>query len=154
MQCPAVLIVAEGEPANSVDAKKKGLVGPFRTGGRVLCPQGHPEPVRVHDFVDKELGWATPYGMYDLSQIQGWVTVDIDHDTAGIAVAIIARWWQGMGQAAYPGATSLLITADRGDSNASRSPVWMAEAPAPREPDRVGVADLPPATRPQQVEQD
>jgi hypothetical protein len=119
--------LAVGEPAISVDAKKKELVGPFKNGGRELRPQGQPEPVRVHDFVDKELGRATPYGVYDLAQNQGWVTVGIDHDTAAFAVASIARWWQGMGQAAYPNATSLLITADGGGSNASRSRLWKLE---------------------------
>ena len=110
-----------GRPAISVDAKKKELVGPFKNGGRELRPKGQPEPVRVHDFVDKELGRATPYGVYDLAQNQGWVTVGIDHDTAEFAVASIARWWQTLGQAAYPNATSLLITADGGGSNGSRS---------------------------------
>ena len=88
--------LAAGDPAISVDAKKKELVGPFKNGGRELRPKGHPEPVRVHDFVDKELGRATPYGVYDLAQNQGWVTVGIDHDTAAFAVASIdaggRRW--------------------------------------------------------------
>jgi hypothetical protein len=119
--------LATGEPAISVDAKKKELVGPFKNGGRELRPKGQPEPVRVHDFVDKELGRATPYGVYDLAQNQGWVTVGIDHDTAEFAVASIARWWQGMGQAAYPNATSLLITADGGGSNGSRLRLWKLE---------------------------
>jgi hypothetical protein len=119
--------LAVGDPAISVDAKKKELVGPFKNGGRELRPKGQPEPVRVHDFVDKELGRATPYGVYDLAQNQGWVTVGIDHDTAEFAVASIARWWQGLGQAAYPNATSLLITADGGGSNASRSRLWKLE---------------------------
>jgi hypothetical protein len=119
--------LAAGGPAISVDAKKKELVGPFKNGGRELRPAGQPEPVRVHDFVDKELGRATPYGVYDLAQDQGWVTVGMDHDTAEVAVASIARWWQGMGRAAYPNATSLLITADGGGSNASRSRLWKLE---------------------------
>ncbi len=119
--------LAVGGPAISVDAKKKELVGPFKNGGRELRPAGQPEPVRVHDFVDKELGRATPYGVYDLAQDQGWVTVGMDHDTAEVAVASIARWWQGMGRAAYPNATSLLITADGGGSNASRSRLWKLE---------------------------
>jgi hypothetical protein len=119
--------LAVGGPAISVDAKKKELVGPFKNGGRELRPAGQPEPVRVHDFVDKELGRATPYGVYDLAQDQGWVTVGMDHDTAEFAVASIARWWQGMGRAAYPNATSLLITADGGGSNASRSRLWKLE---------------------------
>jgi hypothetical protein len=119
--------LSAGEPAISVDAKKKDLVGPFKNGGRELCPKGSPEPVRVHDFVDKELGRATPYGVYDLTQNQGWVTVGIDHDTAEFAVASIARWWQRLGQVVYPNATSLLITADGGGSNASRSRLWKLE---------------------------
>jgi hypothetical protein len=140
--------LAEGEPAISVDAKKKELVGPFKNGGRELRPTGHPEPVRVHDFVDKELGRATPYGVYDLAQNQGWVTVGIDHDTAEFAVASIARWWQGLGKATYPNATSLLITADGGGSNASRSRLWKLELQ--RFADESGlelrVCHLPPGT--------
>jgi transposase len=119
--------LAAGEPAISVDAKKKELVGPFRNGGRELRPKGQPEPVRVHDFVDKELGRATPYGVYDLAQNQGWVTVGIDHDTAEFAVASIRQWWQTLGQATYPDATSLLITADGGGSNGSRLRLWKWE---------------------------
>jgi hypothetical protein len=140
--------LAMGDPAISVDAKKKELVGPFKNGGRELRPAGHPEPVRVHDFVDKELGRATPYGVYDLAQNRGWVTVGIDHDTAEFAVATIARWWQGMGKAAYPNATSLLITADGGGSNASRSRLWKLELQ--RLADRTGlelrICHLPPGT--------
>jgi hypothetical protein len=140
--------LAVGEPAISVDAKKKELVGPFRNGGRELRPAGQPEPVRVHDFVDKELGRATPYGVYDLAQNQGWVTVGMDHDTAEFAVASIARWWQGMGKAAYPNATSLLITADGGGSNASRSRLWRLELQGLA--DRTGlelrICHLPPGT--------
>ena len=112
--------VAAGQPAISVDAKKKDLVGPFKNGGRELRPKGHPEQVRVHDFVDKRLGRATPYGVYDLARNQGWVTVGIDHDTAEFAMASMQHWWQTLGRAAYPGATSLLITADGGGSNGSR----------------------------------
>src|SRR5688572_20821229 len=119
--------VAAGEPAISVDAKKKELIGPFKNGGRELRPKGQPEPVRVHDFVDKELGRATPYGVYDMAQNQGWVSVGIDHDTAEFAVASIQQWWQTLGRAAYPGATSLLITADGGGSNGSRLRLWKWE---------------------------
>ena len=140
--------LAVGEPAISVDAKKKELVGPFKNGGRELRPKGDPEPVRVHDFVDKELGRATPYGVYDLAQNQGWVTVGIDHDTAAFAVASIARWWQGLGQAAYPNATSLLITADGGGSNASRSRLWKLELQrlANQTGLEVRICHLPPGT--------
>lgn len=119
--------LAAGEPALSVDAKKKELVGPFKNGGRELRPKGQPEPVRVHDFVDKELGRATPYGVYDLARNQGWVTVGVDHDTAEFAVASIQHWWQTLGHTTYPGATSLLITADGGGSNGSRLRLWKWE---------------------------
>ena len=140
--------IAAGEPAISVDAKKKELVGPFKNGGRELRPKGQPEPVRVHDFVDKELGRATPYGVYDLAQNQGWVTVGIDHDTAEFAVASIRQWWQTLGQATYPGATSLLITADGGGSNGSRLRLWKLELQ--RFADETGlelrVCHLPPGT--------
>jgi len=119
--------VAAGQPAISVDAKKKDLVGPFKNGGRELRPKGHPEQVRVHDFVDKRLGRATPYGVYDLARNQGWVTVGIDHDTAEFAMASMQHWWQTLGRAAYPGATSLLITADGGGSNGSRLRLWKLE---------------------------
>src|SRR5215210_4921010 len=140
--------VAAGEPAISVDAKKKELVGPFKNGGRELRPQGQPEPVRVHDFVDKDLGRATPYGVYDMARNQGWVTVGIDHDTAEFAVASIQQWWQTLGQAAYPEATSLLITADGGGSNGSRLRLWKLELQ--RFADASGlelrVSHLPPGT--------
>src|SRR6266498_2928517 len=119
--------VAAGEPAISVDAKKKELIGPFKNGGRELRPKGQPEPVRVHDFVDKELGRATPYGVYDMAQNQGWVSVGIDHDTAEFAVASIQQWWQTLGHPTYPGATRLLITADGGGSNGSRLRLWKWE---------------------------
>src|SRR5205823_7092060 len=113
-----------------------------------LRPQGQPEPVRVHDFVDKELGRATPYGVYDLARNQGWVTVGIDHDTAEFAVASIQHWWQTQGQATYPGATSLLITADGGGSNGSRLRLWKLELQ--RFADESGlelrVCHLPPGT--------
>jgi hypothetical protein len=140
--------VAAGEPAISVDAKKKELVGPFKNGGRELRPKGHPEPVRVHDFVDKDLGRATPYGVYDLAQNQGWVTVGIDHDTAEFAVASIQQWWQTLGRPTYPGATSLLITADGGGSNGARLRLWKLELQ--RFADESGlelrVCHLPPGT--------
>jgi transposase len=140
--------ITAGQPAISVDAKKKELVGPFKNGGRELRPQGQPESVRVHDFVDKNLGRATPYGVYDLARNQGWVTVGIDHDTAEFAVASIQQWWQTLGQAAYPGATSLLITADGGGSNGSRLRLWKLELQ--RFADESGlelrVCHLPPGT--------
>ena len=116
--------LAAGNPVISVDAKKKENVGEFRNGGREWQPQGSPEPVNVHDFIDKELGKVTPYGIYDVAANAGWVSVGTDHDTAAFAVATIARWWQAVGQPAYPAATRLLICADGGGSNGYRTRLW------------------------------
>lgn len=113
-----------GQPAISVDAKKKELVGPFRNGGREWHPQGEPEEVLVHDFMDKELGKAIPYGVYDITENQGWVSVGIDHDTARFAAAAIHRWWRKMGAKRHRGARELLVTADGGGSNGSRCRLW------------------------------
>jgi len=113
-----------GQPAISVDTKKKELVGDFRNGGREWRPQGTPEEVRVHDFLDKTLGKAIPYGVYDLVHNQGWVSVGIDHDTAQFAVNSIRRWWNNMGRRRFPQVRELLITADGGGSNGSRSRLW------------------------------
>ena len=116
-----------GQPVISVDTKKKELVGDFKNAGREWHPQGHPEKVRVHDFIDKELGKVAPYGVYDLTKNDGWVSVGIDHDTAAFAVAAIRRWWRKMGRPAYSKASHLLITADSGGSNSSRSRLWKVE---------------------------
>ena len=113
-----------GQPVISVDTKKKELVGPFKNGGREWQPTGEPEQVRVHDFLDKALGKAIPYGVFDLSENQGWVSVGIDHDTAQFAAQAIRRWWKKMGAHRYGKARELLITADGGGSNASRSRLW------------------------------
>jgi hypothetical protein len=113
-----------GEPAVSVDTKKKELVGDFKNAGRVWRPRGGPEKVRVHDFQDPALGKAIPYGVYDLANNQGWVSVGIDHDTAQFAAASIRRWWGQMGRRRFPAATELLITADGGGSNSPRSRLW------------------------------
>src|SRR6185437_12336216 len=113
-----------GEPAVSVDTKKKELVGDFRNAGREWRPKGNPQKVRVHDFVDKELGKAIPYGVYDIQNNQGWVSVGIDHDTAQFAAGSIRRWWRRMGSHRFPRATRLLVTADGGGSNGSRSRLW------------------------------
>ena len=140
--------LAVGEPAISVDTKKKELVGPFKNGGREWQPEGQPELVRVHDFVDPTLGRASPYGVYDLAQNAGWVNVGIDHDTASFAVESIRRWWTTMGQAGYPHATRLLICADGGGSNGSRVRLWKLELQ--RLADETGltirVCHLPPGT--------
>jgi len=117
----------KGEPAISVDTKKKELVGDFKNPGRSWRPKGTPEPVRVHDFLIPSQGKAIPYGVYDLQRNEGWVSVGMDHDTASFAVKAIGRWWKVMGQSAYAGATSLLITADAGGSNGSRLRLWKWE---------------------------
>jgi hypothetical protein len=112
------------QPVISVDTKKKELVGDFKNGGREWRPQGTPEEVRVHDFQDKQLGKAIPYGVYDLASNEGWVSVGITHDTARFAVASIRRWWTEMGAARFPRARKLMITADGGGSNSSRNRLW------------------------------
>ena len=113
-----------GQPAISVDTKKKELVGDFKNSGREWWPQGRPEEVRVHDFQDKLLGKAIPYGVYDILNNQGWVSVGIDHDTAEFATNSIRRWWLKMGHRRFPRASELLITADGGGSNGHRSRLW------------------------------
>lgn len=113
-----------GQPVISVDTKKKELVGAFKNGGREWRPKGEPEEVLVHDFVDELLGKVIPYGVFDLSLNEGWVSVGIDHDTAQFAVQAIGRWWQKMGAKRYPQARALLVTADGGGSNGSRCRLW------------------------------
>lgn len=115
------------QPVISVDTKKKELVGQYKNGGKEWRPQGQPEDVKVHDFVDQELGRANPYGVYDLGNNSAWVSVGTDHDTASFAVATIRSWWLAMGKALYPGAKELLITADGGGSNGSRVRLWKLE---------------------------
>jgi hypothetical protein len=112
------------QPAISVDTKKKELVGDFKNAGRAWRPVGEPEEVRVHDFLDKKLGKAIPYGVYDMLNNQGWVSIGIDHDTAQFAVNSIRRWWRQMGRRRFPRAHELLITADGGGSNSHRSRLW------------------------------
>ena len=136
------------QPVISVDTKKKELVGNFNNHGAELRPKGDPEPVRVHDFVIPELGRAAPYGVYDLANNSGWVSVGVDHDTSAFAVETIRRWWYRMGQQSYPQATELLITADSGGSNGSRVRLWKVELQ--RLADETGlelrVCHLPPGT--------
>ena len=114
----------QNQPVISVDTKKKELVGEFKNPGREWQPKGEPEKVKVHDFPDKRLGKAIPYGVYDLASNEGWVSVGIDHDTAQFAVASIRRWWTEMGSQRFPRAKKLLITADGGGSNSSRNRLW------------------------------
>lgn len=116
-----------GLPVISVDTKKKELIGPYRNAGREYQPQGEPEQVRVHDFIDRDMGKAIPYGIYDVGNNLGWVNVGCDHDTAAFAVASIRRWWQRMGQRMYPHADKLLICADSGGSNGYRTRLWKVE---------------------------
>jgi hypothetical protein len=118
---------AAGDPAVSVDTKKKELIGDFKNAGKEWQPKGTPEEVRVHDFIDPELGKVAPYGVYDLTANAGWVNVGIDHDTAEFAVESIRRWWREMGEATYPRAARLLITADCGGSNGHRVRLWRRE---------------------------
>jgi len=112
------------QPIISVDTKKKELVGDFKNGGREWNPKGQPEPVRVHDFVDKELGKVNPYGVYDQTANVGWISVGTDHDTAEFAVESIRRWWRKMGKRMYSSAIEVLITADCGGSNGYRIRLW------------------------------
>ena len=119
--------ITAGQPAISVDTKKKELVGDFKNGGREYRPAGSPEPVRVHDFIDPKLGRAAPYGVYDIADDKGWVSVGIDHDTAAFAVNAIRSWWMTMGRSRYPHAHTLTVTADGGGSNGSRVRLWKVE---------------------------
>jgi transposase len=140
--------LGRSQPVISVDTKKKELVGDFKNNGQELRPQGKPERVRVHDFVDPELGRATPYGIYDLGRNSGWVSVGMDHDTAEFAVETIRRWWRSMGKPAYPQAKRLLITADAGGSNGSRLRLWKLELQklADETGLRIVVCHFPPGT--------
>jgi len=137
-----------GQPVVSVDAKKKELVGAFKNGGREYQPTGAPEEVNVHDFPDKELGKAIPYGIYDVSANTGWVSVGVDHDTSAFAVATLRDWWDTIGRSRYPAADRLLICADGGGSNGSRVRAWKIElaAFAAHTGLQVTVAHLPPGT--------
>jgi hypothetical protein len=115
---------SQGQPVISVDTKKRELVGNFKNPGREWRVKGSPRPVNVYDFRDPDGGVAIPYGVYDLTRDEGWVSVGIDHDTAGFAVASIQSWWRRMGRRAYPRAKRVLITADGGGSNGTRSRLW------------------------------
>jgi len=112
------------QPAISIDTKKKELVGDFKNAGREWHKKGRPELVRVHDFKDDALGKVIPYGVFDIVNNQGWVSVGIDHDTAEFAANSIHQWWTKMGQDRFPRAKELLITADGGGSNSPRSRLW------------------------------
>ena len=138
----------DGNPAISVDTKKKELIGDFKNPGREWRPKGRPEPVQVHDFLIPDAGKAIPYGVYDLSRDEGWVSVGIDHDTASFAVNAVRRWWKLMGRPAHPDADSLLITADAGGSNGARVRLWKWELEkfANRTGLSITVSHFPPGT--------
>src|SRR3954470_1844748 len=140
--------ITAGEPAISVDTKKKELVGDFKNPGRELRPKGNPEPVRVHDFELPELGKVAPYGVYALAANAGWVSVGVDADTAAFAVESIRRWWHKLGRARYPEAKRLVVTADCGGSNGVRLRRWKRELHrfANETGLTVTVAHLPPGT--------
>ena len=140
--------LAAGDPVISVDTKKKELVGEYKNGGREWRPAGEPEKVKVHDFIDRDLGKANPYGVYDLATNTGWVSVGTDHDTAAFAVETIRRWWNTMGANTYPTASRVLITADGGGSNSSRTRLWKTELAtlAAQTGLRITVCHLPPGT--------
>jgi len=113
-----------GQPAISIDTKKKEPLGNMKNAGRTYRPQGDPQAVTTHDFPDRELGKAVPYGVYDIALNEAGVSVDVSHDTAEFAVAAIERWWKRLGKKRYPAAKRLLITADCGGSNSPRTRLW------------------------------
>jgi hypothetical protein len=123
----AKTFLAANEPVISVDTKKKELVGNFKNNGREWRRQGTPELVNVHDFIDPKLKRAVPYGVYDITNNVGWVSVGTDHDTATFAVNAIRRWWRTMGKKRHPKAKRLMITADGGGSNGYRVRLWKVE---------------------------
>ncbi len=123
----ALSFMADNVPVISVDCKKKELIGNFKNAGTDWFSKGEAPEVKVYDFIDKELGKAVPYGVYDIAKNEGWVSVGISKDTAEFAVNSIRNWWQQMGKEKYPLAARLLITADGGGSNSSRSRLWKKE---------------------------
>jgi len=137
-----------GQPVVSVDTKKKELVGNYKNGGSEWQPEGEPTAVRAKDFPDKELGKVAPYGVYDVTANEGWVSVGITHDTAAFAVAALRRWWYRMGQWVYPRAEALLVTADGGGSNGTRNRLWKVclQRLADELGLRISVCHFPPGT--------
>ena len=137
-----------GQPTISVDTKKKELVGDFKNAGQEWRPKGDPVKVRTHDFKDKVLGKVNPYGVYDIANDEGWVSVGIDADTAAFAAASILSWWQQLGRARYPDASTLTITADCGGSNGNRTRLWKTQLQrlADQTGLRIQVCHFPPGT--------
>src|ERR1039458_1932212 len=119
--------LAANQPVLSIDTKKKELIGDYKNGGRELACSGEPVQVNTHDFPDKEVGKAVPYGIYDVGRNEGWVSVGISADTCQFAVSSIRGWWQHLGNARYPNADTLTITADSGGSNSPRVRLWKTE---------------------------
>jgi hypothetical protein len=140
--------LSAGDPVVSIDCKKKELVGQYHNSGRQWRPKGEPEQVNVHDFLNKELGKAIPYGVYDISANTGWVSVGVDHETAAFAVNTLRSWWHTVGTSAYPTATRLLITADSGGANGNRRRTWKTELAtlAAETGLQISVCHLPPGT--------
>jgi hypothetical protein len=124
----AVIVTqAAGQPVISIDTKKKELIGPYKNSGSDYRPEGCPDQVNVHDFVDADLGKVVPYGVYDIAANAGCVSVGIDNDTAQFSVNSIRRWLDVMGRERYPDADRLMITADGGGSNGSRVRLFKVE---------------------------
>ena len=144
----ASAFLASNDPIISVDTKKKELVGEFKNNGREWRPKGEPERVNVHDFIDPALARAVPYGVYDIANNVGWVSVGTDHDTAAFAVNAIRRWWRGMGVKRHPKAKRLMISADGGGSNGYRVRLWKVELQKLADEIRmpITVCHLPPGT--------
>jgi hypothetical protein len=140
--------MGQGQPVVSVDTKKKEIVGNFANKGREWRPKGKPLEVEVHDFMDSELGKAIPYGVYDIKRNEGWVSVGIDHDTAEFAAEALWRWWCRMGRERYREAEKILIMADGGGSNGSRSRLWKAalQSLANKTGLKIYVCHFPPGT--------
>jgi hypothetical protein len=123
----ATKYLESGDPVISVDTKKKELVGNYRNEGKIWLPKGKPKEVNMHDFPDKKIGKAVPYGIYDVKNNAGYVNVGITHDTSEFAVESIRRWWHSLGKKAYPQSKRLLVTADSGGSNGYRLRLWKKE---------------------------
>ena len=140
--------IAAGQPAISIDSKKRELVGDFKAVGREFEPTGRPVQVRTHDFKDKQLGHAIPFGIYDLASDQGWVNVGIDSNTAEFAVNSILGWWEHLGNRRYPAATTLTVTADCGGANSNRVRLWKTECQRLADSTglRIEVCHFPPGT--------
>lgn len=140
--------IRRGVPVLSVDTKKKELVGNFKNGGREWQPKGAPERVDVHDFPSDAVGKAIPYGVYDVAENDGFVSVGTDHDTPVFAAASVELWWKHVGAARYPGAREVFLTADAGGSNSVRSRVWKHELQriADQQDLSIHVSHLPPGT--------